>query len=178
MRIHIVAAVFPPEPVTSAWTTGDIAGELARRGHEVTIFASFPNRPAGEIQSGYRRSWRFVEHQNGYRIVRVWHTLSRRSTLLSCLTENFSFGFASTLAMMREPAPDVAVVVSWPIFAIWMNAFLLHRRRVPMIDVIKDLYPETLLDAKGMSRTASSVPSVPSHGLPLEPTKRVDHRAQ
>jgi len=152
MRIHLVASVFSPEPVASARMAAEVAGELAGRRHEVTVFASFPNRPSGELQPNYRRSWRLVERRDGYRVVRSWHTLSKRSTLLSRLAENISFGMTSTLAMMREPVPDVAYVGNWPIFAMWMNSAALYRRRVPMIGIIKDLYPETLLEAKGVSQ--------------------------
>ena len=34
---------------------------------------------------------------------------------------------------------------TWPIFAQWMNTFVLYKRRVPVICAVKDLYPETFL---------------------------------
>lgn len=151
MRIHIVAAVFPPEPLTSAWTSGDIAGEMTRRGHDVTVFTSFPNRPSGVMMDGYRRSARRVEHRNGYKIVRTWHTLSKTSTIPSRFSENISLGITSTLAMMREPAADVVYLAARPIFAKWLGAFLANRRDVPIVCSVKDLYPETFVYSVGAS---------------------------
>lgn len=144
MKIHIVTAVFPPEPVTSAVTTCDIAEAMAQRGHEVTVFASFPNRPAGRITKGYRRGFRDFEQRSNYRIIRSWHTLSRNSTAVSRMAENLSFGITSTFQLWREERPDVAYLNTWPIFAQWMNLLVLGQKRVPAVCAVKDLFPETL----------------------------------
>ena len=83
MRVHIISDVYPPEPVTAAGIARDIAEEMTRRSHETTVFAPFPNRPAGKLMQGYQRSWRQVEQRDGYRIVYSWHTLDPGSIGLS-----------------------------------------------------------------------------------------------
>ena len=45
-KIVIISAVFPPEQVTSALMTCDIARELAKT-HEVTVLRPRPTRPIG-----------------------------------------------------------------------------------------------------------------------------------
>ncbi len=147
MRLHIISDVYPPEPVTSAGVALDIAEEMKLRGHEVTVFAPFPNRPSGHVLPPYRRRWRTVENRNGYRIIHSWHTLSKRSIWPSRMAENISFGITSTLQLFQEPVPDVVYMNTWPLFAQWMNAYTLSRRRVPVICAIKDLYPESFLGA-------------------------------
>lgn len=62
-----------------------------------------------------------------------------------------SFGLTSTLKLLRGPAPDVVYMNTWPIFAQWLNTFVLHRRRVPVLCAIKDLYPETFTDTGQLS---------------------------
>jgi glycosyltransferase involved in cell wall biosynthesis len=148
MRVYIISNVFPPEPATASGTARDIADEMTRRGCEVTVFAPFPNRPVGRVMQGYTRSWRKVEHQNGYKIIRSWHTLSKRSTLASRIAENISFGITSTLQLMHEPVPDVVYMSTWPIFAQWINTYFLFRRRIPVICVVHDLYPETIINTR------------------------------
>jgi glycosyltransferase involved in cell wall biosynthesis len=144
MRVLLVTAVFPPEALTTAQTSSDVAEEMARRGHDVTVVTSFPNRPAGVVMPGYRRRLRHVEHRDGYRIVRTWHTLSKKSSLPSRTAENITFGITSTLALVREIRPDVVFLATWPIFAQWLNSLLLRCRRVPVVCAVKDVYPEAL----------------------------------
>ena len=117
MRVSIISAAYPPEAVTAAGTACDIAEAMTQRGHEVTVFTPFPNRPTGKVMPGYQRSLRQVEHRDGYRIIYSWHTLSKRSTLASRMAENVSFGITSTLQVMREPTPAVVYMNTWPIFA-------------------------------------------------------------
>jgi colanic acid biosynthesis glycosyl transferase WcaI len=144
MKVYIISAVFPPEPVTSAVTTHDIAEAMVQRGHEVTVFASFPNRPAGKVMKGYRRAFRNCAYREGYRIIYSWHTLSKRSTTISRTAENLSFGITSTIQLALEKRPDIVYMNTWPLFAQWMNLLVLHKRRVPVVCAVKDLYPETL----------------------------------
>ena len=148
MRVAIVSDVFPPEPLTSAATARDIAEELTRRGHEVAVFAPFPNRPAGTLPPGQRRAWRREETREGYRVVHSLHTLSRRASSASRAAENLSFGLSSSLQLLREPAPDVVYMNTWPIFAQGLNAALLAKRGIPTICVVHDLYPETLFEER------------------------------
>ncbi len=143
----------------SATTGRDIAEEMAKRGHTVTVIASFPNRPTGKLYPNYRRSWRSVEHRDGYELIHCWHTLSTRPTLVSRLAENISFGVTSTLQMAREPGADVVYMNTWPLFAQWLNTCLLCRRGVPVICSVKDLYPESLVgsEVRGATRLVASL---------------------
>lgn len=148
MRVHIISAVFPPEPMTSATMGGDIAEEMTKRGHEVTVITSFPNRPSGKIYANYRRCWKHVQSGNGYQIINCWHTISKSSTLLSRLAENISFGITSTLQLIQGPVPDVVYMNTWPVFAQWLNTYVLSRRGIPVICAVKDLYPESFFGDK------------------------------
>ena len=143
MRVHIISAVYPPEPMTSATMGGDIAEEMTKRGHEVTVITSFPNRPAGKIYPNYRRYWKKIQSRDGYQIIHCWHTISKQPSLISRLAENISFGFTSTLQLTRGPVPDVVYMNTWPLFAQWINTYALSRRGVPVICAVKDLYPES-----------------------------------
>lgn len=144
MRVFIISCVFPPEPLTSSVTSSDLAKEMARRGHEVTVFTSFPNRPLGHLIRGYARRWRQVEWRDGYRIVRSWHILSKKSTFLSRFAENITFAGTSTWHILGEKPPDVVYMNTWPVFSQNVNSWFLNRRGVPIICAVQDIYPETL----------------------------------
>lgn len=146
-RVFVVACIYPPE---SAGHEVDVAEELARRGYEVTVFAPFPNWPGRKVYEGYRRCWRSVSFVNGCRVVRCWHILSGRSTILSRFIENISFGLTSTLQILWDlftrPRPSVAFMRTWPVFAQNLNSFVLRVWSVPVVTAALDIYPEALLE--------------------------------
>ena len=56
MRILILSIYHDPEPIPK---TGELARELQRRGHDVTVVTAFPHYPAGDLYPGYRLApWR------------------------------------------------------------------------------------------------------------------------
>lgn len=145
MRIVVVSCVFPPEPVVSSRTSHDVARELAARGHHVTAIAPFPNRPAGRLYAGYRRAlFRRETIPEGFRLVRCASFFSRRSSMVSRLTENISFGITSSLALLLRRKPDVIYANTWPIFAAGMLAIVARFRRIPLVLSVQDVYPESL----------------------------------
>ena len=146
MRIYIITAVFPPEPLTSAYTSADIALELTNRGHEVTVFAPFPNKPKGEVLNGFRRKWCYQRVENGYKVIHCWHSLSRHSRLFSRFLENVTFGLSSTLQLFHQEKPDVVYMNTWPIIAQSINSFWLSKNKVSLICAVQDIYPESLID--------------------------------
>lgn len=157
MRIIIVTAVFPPEPVTSAMTSADLAGELAHRGHDVTVLAPYPSRPSGRLHRGYRRSWRNVEEGTYYRIVHRWSALSPKSTLWSRGMENVTFGITSSLELLRSRRPDIVFMKTWPIIAQGITSVVLRWRGVPVVCGVGDIYPESLTGKNMLGSRSISV---------------------
>jgi colanic acid biosynthesis glycosyl transferase WcaI len=152
MRVVLVSSVYPPEPVTSASTSHSLACELAKRGHEVTVITSYPNRPGGRVYQGFRR--RLIAHhemKDGIEIVRCFSTTSRTSTLLSRLAENLSFGIFAGLEMARMRRPGVIYVSAWAIFAKGIVSWVAGVRRIPVVLSIHDVYPESLVSLKKLN---------------------------
>ena len=145
MRVAIVSCVFPPEPVVSSRTSGDLARHLAAGGHDVAVICPFPNRPNGRVFDGYSRRWRKREQLDGADVTRCFATLSRKSTLVSRLMENLSFGLTSMLAVFRAKKPDVLYSNSWPLFATGLVAFAARMRRIPYVVSVQDVYPDSLI---------------------------------
>ena len=50
----------------------DIAFEMVKRGHDVTVLTSLPNYPEGRFFKGYGLFRRRKEVVNGVRVIRTW----------------------------------------------------------------------------------------------------------
>ena len=146
MRYTIVSCVFPPETTVSSRTSFDLAQALAAAGHEVTVIAAFPNRPEGRLYPGYRRGFMKRERSEaGFRIIRCFSVFSRRSTLLSRMMENLTFGISTLIALLRQPRPDAIYSNTWPIIATGLVALFVRARKVPLLISVQDVYPESLI---------------------------------
>lgn len=153
MKIVIVASVFAPEPLVSAQANAHIAEALARDGHSVHVFAPFPNRPAAKLFPGFRRRLYSTSlSPEGYNLTRCFSTISRRSTMISRLAENFTFGFALIPRLLFKQRPDVIYSHAWPIFATGIVALIAKLRRIPLVLRVVDVYPESMESQKRISK--------------------------
>ncbi len=145
MRILIVSAVFPPEPVTTAQTSGQIAEELVRQGHEVQVLAPYPNRPTGRLFEGYKRTLysTFIISQH-YKVTHCFGCFSPRSSMVSRFAENLSFGVTAGLRLLCSQRPDVVYSNAWPIFTTGIIACIAKLRGIPLVISVQDIYPESL----------------------------------
>ncbi len=67
MKILIVSQYYYPEQ----FQINEIAPELVRRGHEVTVLCGTPNYPKGEIFPGYENGSKSEETISGVKVIRV-----------------------------------------------------------------------------------------------------------
>ena len=146
MRVLLVTAAFPPEPIVTARTSWDVADELANRGHLVRVIAPFPSRPPGVKYSGFDRrlTGRTERLTSGVEVIRCWSVFSRSSTLLSRLIENASFGLTAAIAMLLARRFDAIYSNTWPLFATGLVAVVSRMRNIPLVLTVQDLYPESL----------------------------------
>lgn len=156
MNIMFIIGVYPPEGEPSAVMAKQIAEHLVSMGHSVTIVCPFPNRPHGEVFPGYKRKWTSVANENGVCVKRVltW-LIGRKRTSINRLLENISFGITSSLKVLSN-RPDLIILETWPIFAQLPVMFYAKLFRIPVINYIKDIYPEVAI-ASGMMSPDSFV---------------------
>ena len=143
MRVLIVTQYFWPED----FRINDLAGELAARGHDVTILTGWPNYPDGRIYGEFRRDPRRFDQYLGARIIRA--PLVARGTGALRLVANYaSFAISACLVgawrlrgqhfdaiFAYEPSP---ITVGVP------AAFMRAVKDAPMTLWVLDLWPETL----------------------------------
>jgi colanic acid biosynthesis glycosyl transferase WcaI len=146
LRCIVISCVFPPEFTFSAMTSASIAEELAARGHDVTVLAPFPNRPAGKLFPGYRR-WLYSSREmpQGYKLVHCFGALAPQSGMVSRFLENISFGVTAGLRLLFGQRPDVIYSNAWPVFATLIIVSVAKLRDVPVVVSVQDVYPESLV---------------------------------
>ncbi len=148
MNIVLVNQFFPPARAPTGRLLGDLAGELVRRGHSVTVLASAADYGAatGPADGAF----------SGVQVVRTGRAGLHRHGLGAKLGDYLSFFRGAWRELSRRPRPDALVCMTTPPFAGWIGAHLRKRQGVPYVLWCMDLYPEALA-AHGILRRGNPV---------------------
>ncbi len=145
MRTLIVSHYFPPEIGAPQARLSDLARMWADHGDDVTVLTGMPSHPTGVIPPRYRGRHRCVEHQDGYRIVRVWLYATPNKGFVRRTLGHLSF-MVTSVVVGRTGKADV-VVVSSPTFFSVLSAWLLARvKRARFVIEVRDLWPAILIE--------------------------------
>lgn len=143
MRILIVSQYFWPEN----FRINDLATELARRGHAVTVLTGVPNYPEGDVFPRYRSDPGSFARFGEVAVVRV-PIVPRGRSSVRLILNYLSFAFsAATLGTwkLRDSAFDAIFVFQTSPVTAALPAVLLRRlKRAPLLMWILDLWPDTL----------------------------------
>lgn len=148
MRILILTIYHDPEPIPK---TGELARELQRRGHDVTVVTAFPHYPSGQLYPGYRLApWRW-EHREGVRVLRTYIYPYHGSRSSLRMLNYATWMLSSMQAAWLAPSCDV-IYVWHPPLTVGISAWIISKlKRVPFVYDIQDLWPESAL-ASGLMR--------------------------
>lgn len=151
MKILLVTNHFHPEE----FRCNDLAFELARRGHKVSVLTGIPDYPKGRFHKGYGIFRRRVERVNGVKVYRsliiprgdggkLRLMLNYGSSLLAQSWDALWLGLFGRYdyVLVHETSP---VMVGVP------GVIVSKIRRVPMDFWVLDLWPESLQDAGGIN---------------------------
>lgn len=149
-RILLVTQYFSPEN----FKCNDIAFELQRRGHEVTVLTAIPNYPQGKFFDGYGLFRRRCETIDGVKVIRAFVVPRGKGgkigLSLNYLSYMFSSCFVALYLALRHRYDAVFVHQVSPV-TIGVAATLVKRlQRIPMYFWVLDLWPESLTAAIGM----------------------------
>lgn len=143
MRILIVSQYFWPEN----FRVNDLAAELQRRGHSVTILAGLPNYPEGVLNPRYACDPADYATYEGVRIVRVWQVLRGHSRM------QLAFNYASyvisacTVGAWRLRGQRFNLVLAYqlsPSTIGLVGVFYKWLKSARLVMWVFDLWPETL----------------------------------
>ena len=143
MRILIVSQYFWPEN----FRINDLAEELSRRGHEITVLTGKPNYPEGHIFPNYRADPAAFTRFGNVPVVRV-PVISRGNSGICLMLNYLSFAInATTLGVWKlrnHPFDAIFVFQTSPITAALPAIVLRRLKRAPMLMWVLDLWPDTL----------------------------------
>ena len=158
MRVLIVSQYFWPEN----FRINDLACELVRRGHNVTVLTGIPNYPAGKVFGAFEQDRKAFDHYVGIEVRRI-PMLVRGSGNLQLLLNYLSFVIGACIFgpwRLRGLKFDVIFVFEPSPVTVGIPAVLLGRlKRVPVVFWVQDLWPETLA-AVGVVRSPKVLAAV------------------
>jgi glycosyltransferase involved in cell wall biosynthesis len=143
MQILIISQYFWPE----TFIINDLAVDLQRRGHRVTVLTGLPNYPQGRIPEGY--SWPACRDRafQGIRIIRV-PLFARRGGRPWQLVLNYcSFMISACVLgpLLCRGRYDLIFVFEPSPFTVGIPAVWLRRiKKAPLLFWVQDLWPESL----------------------------------
>lgn len=147
MKILFMGQHYAPEDVSGAVLATELAIDLAKRGHEVTIVTCFPNYPEGRVFPGYKLHLYQKEILDGVQVVRTWSYICPRKTFWRRILNYGTFSAVAFFGGLLVDRPDVVVSFSPPL-PLGVSAWLLSRLwRVPWVLRVEDLYPEVAVAA-------------------------------
>lgn len=149
-RILLVTQYFQPEN----FKCNDIAFELQRRGHDVTVLTAIPNYPKGRYFDGYGVFKRRTEVVEGVKIIRGFVVPRGKGGKILLSLNYLSYLFSSCIIAiylaLRYRYDAVFVHEVSPV-TIGVAATLVKRmQRIPMYFWVLDLWPESLTAAIGL----------------------------
>ena len=69
MYIMLMAQCYAPENVSAAVLITELASDLVKRGHRVTMVTGAPSYPHGHVFQGYGNKFYAVENLEGVRVI-------------------------------------------------------------------------------------------------------------
>jgi colanic acid biosynthesis glycosyl transferase WcaI len=153
MRLLIVTQYFWPEDVR----INDLAMELSRRGHDITVLTGLPNYPEGHVYAAFRANPRHYDRLEEVRIVRV-PLIARGKGGIRLIANYLSFAVNGCLFgfwKLRGRKFDAIFANQLSPVTIGIPAaFMRGVKNAPMALWVLDLWPETLR-ALGVVRAPS-----------------------
>src|SRR5579883_82593 len=142
-HILFITPYYPPEISAPSIRISEMAMQLVRRGHQVTVLTTFPNFPYGVVAKEYRGHVLLREEREGVKIIRVWSYATPNKGFLPRVLGQLSFGcLAAVLGWRAVGRPDVILVESPPLFDAISGRLLAWLKRRPFIFTVADLWPE------------------------------------
>ena len=142
MHIAILAQYFWPESVGPGIFLSQLAADLVRKNHRVTVLTAFPNYPTGQVMAGYRGRLFMRESLDGINIIRSWIFASPKKDFWSRVFNFSSFIGSSLFAGFGLSRPDV-VYCYIPPLPLGVTADLLCRlKRTRLVTNVQDIHPD------------------------------------
>lgn len=151
MKILIVTPHFYPEN----FKCNDMAFELQKRGHDVTVMTAIPDYPEGKFFSGYGVFKKRREIINGVKVYRSLIIPRGKGSAIRLALNYLSYTFFATLeSLWLGISKKYDVVIGHetsPIMVGIPGVIIKKLQKIPMLFWVLDLWPESLSAAGGIT---------------------------
>lgn len=142
MRVLLMAQYFWPESVGAGVWIHQLAADLDKKGHQVTVLTAFPNYPEGRVFPDYRGRILAREDVDGVRVIRTWIYAAAGKSFWRRAIGFGSFCASALLGGLISGRPDVIYAILPPLPLGWTAEMLGWLRRAPVVVNIQDIYPD------------------------------------
>jgi len=148
MRILYLSQYFPPEVGATQSRAIEMASNLVKLGHTVTVITEMPNHPQGITHPDYRGKFFLREWLEGIEVIRIWVYTSPKKTFATRMLFYLSYAVTATLAgiFSTRAGYDLIYASSPPLFVGGAGMLLSIFKRIPMVFEIRDLWPESAIE--------------------------------
>lgn len=150
MRILLVSSHFYPED----FKANDMAFELVRRGHDVTVLAPIPDYPKGKFYEGYGVFKKRQEVVNGVKIIRSLviprHDGSSKWIAANYLSYTVFSSLQAIWIALRKRFDSIIVHETSPVMVGVPAVIVKKLKKLPLYFWVLDLWPESLAAAGGI----------------------------
>ncbi len=153
MKICIFTNHFFPED----FKVNDIAFELAKFGHEITVLTAIPDYPKGRFYDGYTLFKRRRENINGVNVIRLPIIPRGKGGEIRLALNYVSYFFCLDIFTFFHSIfhkyDKVFVHLTSPFFIGVCARKMAKRQKIPLLFWVLDLWPESLVSAGGISNS-------------------------
>jgi colanic acid biosynthesis glycosyl transferase WcaI len=147
MHILLMAQCYAPEEVSGAILITELATDLAKRGHQVSVITGAPSYPHGRVFKGYRNRVCQVEMLDNVRIIRTWSYISPSKKIWPRLFHYGTYSATAFYGGLAAGRADILISFSPPL-PLGLSAWLLSCIwRIPWVLQLEDLYPDAAIAA-------------------------------
>lgn len=156
-RVLIFNIYFHPEPTGTGLVVGQLAADLVRLGHEVTVVTTVPHYGFDSVPQEYRGRFLCDERWEGVRVVRTGVRNWSRKGMIARIVNYLGYALLAVPAGLRATRPDVVLCV-WPPVTTGLAARLVSWwRRAPLVLNVQDVYPDAIFKGRLMPRVIGAV---------------------
>jgi colanic acid biosynthesis glycosyl transferase WcaI len=142
MRVLIFSQYYTPEPVPKP---SELAEELVRRGHQVSVLTGYPNYPSGELYDGFKLAPIERTTVDGIPVVRSYEYPYHGTRAVGRMLNYISFMLSAPLASFFVPRCDVIYVWHPPLTVGVAAAIIARLRGLGFVYDVQDIWPESAL---------------------------------
>ena len=151
MKTCIFTNHFYPED----FKVNDIAFELSKLGHEITVLTAIPDYPKGKFYDGYSLFKRRREMVNGVNVIRLPIIPRGKGgairLILNYLSYYFCLNIYTFFHSFNHKYDRIFVHLTSPFFIGVCARKMAKRQNIPLLFWVLDLWPESLISAGGIS---------------------------